>query len=155
MGVTISLLSPIRQPKKNPTSKIQRSRRYLSEWDAHFCETEIASLPYNSELWQILSTGERCSPLQIVLERFFCRKIATLGACPHLCSALPIPHSSLLTPHSSFLISHSSLLTPHSSFLTPHSSLLIPHFSFLTPHSSLLTPHSSLNTAPPLHSPPL
>ena len=113
MGVTISLLSPIRQPKKNPTSKIQRSRRYLSEWDAHFCETEIASLPYNSELWQVLSTGERCSPLQIVLERFFCRKIATLGACPHLCSALPIPHSSFLTPHSSFLISHSSLLTPH------------------------------------------
>ena len=52
-------------------------------------------------LRQVLSTGERCSPLQIVLERFYCRKIATLGACPHLCSAMLIPHSSLLIPHSS------------------------------------------------------
>ncbi|MFR1573361.1 MAG: hypothetical protein ACLSTZ_01250, partial [Ruminococcus bicirculans (ex Wegman et al. 2014)] len=35
-------------------------------------------------LQQILSTGEHCSPLQIVLERFFCRKIATLFAGLHL-----------------------------------------------------------------------
>ena len=61
-------------------------------------------------LQQILSTGEHCSPLQIVLERFFCRKIATLGACPHLCSALPIPHFSLLTPH---LIPLPPCILPH------------------------------------------
>ena len=30
----------------NSTSKIPKPRRYLSERDAHFCETEIASLPY-------------------------------------------------------------------------------------------------------------
>ncbi len=55
--------------EKNPTSKIQRSRRYLSEWDAHFCETEIALLPYNSELWQVLSTGEHCSPVEVISPR--------------------------------------------------------------------------------------
>ena len=51
-------------------------------------------------LQQILSTGERCSPLQIIRESLSCRKIATLGACTHLCSAFPTPHSSLLIPHS-------------------------------------------------------
>ena len=30
----------------NSTSKIPKPRRYLSERDAHFCETEIASLPH-------------------------------------------------------------------------------------------------------------
>ena len=30
----------------NSTSKIPKTRCYLSERDAHFCETEIASLPY-------------------------------------------------------------------------------------------------------------
>ena len=114
-------------------------------------------------LQQILNTGERCSPVEVISPRqqqgsaakkilpdnseftanpehgrtlfaptdcsgevLLC-KIATLDACPHLCSALPIPHSSFLTPHSSFLI----------------------------PHSSFLIPHSSLNTAPLLHSPTL
>ena len=37
-------------------------------------------LPYSSEFVQVLSTGERCSPLQIIRERFYCRKIATLFA---------------------------------------------------------------------------
>ena len=35
---------------------------------------------YDSEFMQVLSTGERCSPLQIIRERFYCRKIATLFA---------------------------------------------------------------------------
>ena len=41
----------------------------------------------------ISSTGERCSPLQIIRDRFCCRKIATLGACAQLWSAMPISHS--------------------------------------------------------------
>ena len=84
-----------------PTSKIQQSWCYPSERDAHFCETEIASLPYSSEFVQVLSTGELCSPLQIIRESLSCRKITTLGACAQRCSAMPIPHSSLnplLTP---------------------------------------------------------
>ena len=51
--------------------------RYSSEWDAHFCETEIASLPYRCggivcmviepyyHRGFVSSTAERCSPLQI------------------------------------------------------------------------------------------
>ena len=30
-----------------------------------FCKAEIVPFPYNSEIMQILNTGERCSPLQI------------------------------------------------------------------------------------------
>ena len=67
-------------------------------------------------LQQILSTGERCSPLQIVLERFFCRKIAMLRAGGT--TLVSFAHSSFLTPHSSFL-------TPH---LIPLPSCILPHF---------------------------
>ena len=69
-------------------------------------------------LQQILSTGERCSPLQIIRESLSCRKIATLGA-----------GGTTL-----FSFANSSLLTPHSSFLTPH---LIPLPSCILPHFRL------------------
>ena len=61
----------------NSTSKIPKPRRYLSERDAHFCETEIEPLPYRCggivciviepyyHHGSVSSTGERCSPLQI------------------------------------------------------------------------------------------
>ena len=144
--------------EKNPTSKIQQSRRYLYEWDAHFCETEIALLPYNSELWQVRQKkilpynseftanpehGRTLFAPTDVADSFFCSVLVHISVqlCPFL-----IPHSSLLIPHSSFLIPHSSLLIPHSSLLIPHSSFLIPHSSLLIPHSSFLIPHSSLLT---------
>ena len=73
--------------EKIPTSKIQQLRRYLSERDAE------GVVPYNYELWQVLSTGEQCSPLQIIRDRFFRRKIAPLGTCAQLCSAMLIPHT--------------------------------------------------------------
>ena len=74
-------------------STIQRARNIgLS----HFGETEIEPSPYNSEFLQVLRTGERCSPLQIILAGLLCRKIATLGACAQLWSAMLIPHSLLL-----------------------------------------------------------
>lgn len=64
-----------------------------------------APAPTISKFLQVLRTGERCSPLQIIRAGLLCRKIATLGALflPHACvqlwSAMPIPHSSFLTPH--------------------------------------------------------
>jgi hypothetical protein len=57
------------------------------------------SPPTILNLQQILSTGEHCSPLQIIRESLSCRKIVTFGACAQLCSAMLIPHSSLLIPH--------------------------------------------------------
>ena len=109
-------------------------------------------------LQQILSTGERCSPLQwFGIGSTAAKSLRTVQGA-QLWSALLTPHSSFLIPHSSLLISHSSLLILHSSFLTPHSSFLTPHSSFLTPHSSFLTPHSSLLTPhlnSLLHSPTL
>ena len=57
------------------------------------------SPPTILNLQQILSTGEHCSPLQIIRESLSCRKIAALGACAQLCSAMLIPHSSFLIPH--------------------------------------------------------
>ena len=62
------------------------------------------SPPTILNLQQILSTG--CSPLQIIRGSLSCRKIAALGACAQLCSAMLIPHSSFLIPHSSLLIPH-------------------------------------------------
>lgn len=58
------------------------------------------SPPTILNLQQILSTSEHCSPLQIIRESLSCRKIAALGACAQLCSAMLISHSSFLTPHS-------------------------------------------------------
>ena len=60
-------------------------------------------VPYNSELRQFLSTGERCSPLQIIRASLSCRKIATLGAAFYFI----LEHNSgqlcqFLIPHSSF-----------------------------------------------------
>ena len=94
------------------TTEKSQHKRYNSHsvvspnWLSHFGETEIEPSPYNSEFVQVLSTGERCSPLQIIRESLSCRKIATLGAgfyfvlvhnfgqlCPFL-----IPHSSFPTP---------------------------------------------------------
>ena len=50
MGVTITALSLHSATEKIPTSKIQKPQHYPSERDAYFCETEIASLLYNSEI---------------------------------------------------------------------------------------------------------
>ena len=49
MGVTITALSLHSATEKISTSKIYQPRHYPPERDAHFCETEIASLPYNSK----------------------------------------------------------------------------------------------------------
>ena len=61
-------------------------------------------------LQQILSTGERCSPLQIIRESLSCRKIATLGAGGT--TLVSFAHSSLHTPHSS-LNTAPSCIIPH------------------------------------------
>ena len=66
--------------------------------------TSRAPSPTIQNLQQVLSTGERCSPLRIVRASLSFRKIATLGAVFYfilehnsgqLCQFL-IPHSSLL-----------------------------------------------------------
>ena len=62
------------------------------------------TVPYNSEFVQIMSMGERCSPLQIIRESLSYRKIATLGG--GFCFVLGLCFGQLcpfLTPHSSFL----------------------------------------------------
>ena len=94
-------------------------------------------LPDNPEFTANPEHGRTLFAPTVVRDRFYCRKIATLGAYTHLCSALLIPHFSLLTPHSSLLIPHSSFLIPHSSFLIPHSSFLTPHLNSLL-HSPTL-----------------
>ena len=42
--------TPCSATEKIPASKIRQSRHYPSERDVHFCETKIASLPYNPEI---------------------------------------------------------------------------------------------------------
>ena len=59
-------------------------------------------------LQQILSTGEHCSPLQIIRESLSCRKIAALGAGGT--TLVSFAHSSLLIPH---LIPLPSCILPH------------------------------------------
>ena len=83
-------------------STIQRARNIgLS----HFGETEIEPGPYNAEFLQVLRTGDLRSPLQIIRASLLCRKVALLGACAQLWSAMLIPHSSLLIPHSVCILS--------------------------------------------------
>ena len=115
--------------EKNPTSKIQQSRRYLSEWDAE------GVVPYNSELWQILSTGERCSLVEVISPR------QQQGSAEK-----NLPYNSEFTANPE----HGRTLfapTDYSGeFVMPqnrysrclvHNSVQL--CSFLTPHSSLLT----------------
>ncbi|WP_443713648.1 hypothetical protein, partial [Ruminococcus sp.] len=59
------------------------------------------TVPYNSEFVQILSTGERCSPLQIIRDSLSCRKIVPLGVAFALCLVFTLvsyAHFSFLIP---------------------------------------------------------
>lgn len=66
---------------------------------------KLSQAPTILKILQVLRTGERCSPLQIIRAGLLCRKVASLGALflPHACvqlwSAMLIPNSSFLTPH--------------------------------------------------------
>ena len=112
--------------EKNPTSKIQQSRRYLSEWDAEgvvpynsarrsnkpTATTRFGSkkiCPYNSEFTANPEHGRTLFAPTDVADSFFCRKIATLGAGDYFVLGL------YFVQLCSFLISHSSFLIPHSS----------------------------------------
>ena len=68
------------------------------------------SPPTILNLQQILSTGEHCSPLQIIRESLSCRKIAALGAGDYFVLGLYfVQLCPFLTPHSSLKTSAPSI----------------------------------------------
>ena len=92
--------TPCSATEKIPASKIRQSRHYPSERDVHFCETKIASLPYNPEITANPEHGRTLFAPTTFRATSCRRKIAPLGG--DFCFVLVHNSGQLcpfLTPH--------------------------------------------------------